>query len=69
VLLNISSILASLFLQQHLAQPIYAMAIAVFVGGVLQVAIQIPALVRIGMLPRCRGTRRPACPIPACAAC
>ena len=52
VLLNLSSILASLFLQQHLAQPIYAMAIAVFVGGVLQVAIQIPALIRIGMLPR-----------------
>ncbi|MYM65259.1 murein biosynthesis integral membrane protein MurJ [Pseudoduganella sp. FT55W] len=51
VLLNISSILASLFLQQHLAQPIYAMAIAVFVGGVLQVAIQVPALVKIGMLP------------------
>jgi putative peptidoglycan lipid II flippase len=52
VLLNIASILASLFLQQHLQQPIYAMAIAVFVGGVLQVAIQIPALVKIGMLPR-----------------
>jgi len=52
VLLNLSSILASLFLQQHLERPIYAMAIAVFVGGVLQVAIQIPALVRIGMLPR-----------------
>ncbi len=52
VLLNIASILASLFLQQHLAQPIYAMAIAVFVGGVLQVAIQIPALIKIGMLPR-----------------
>ncbi|WP_373991166.1 murein biosynthesis integral membrane protein MurJ [Duganella sp. BuS-21] len=51
VLLNLSSILASLFLQQHLAQPIYAMAIAVFVGGVLQVAIQVPALMRIGMLP------------------
>ncbi|MYM25927.1 murein biosynthesis integral membrane protein MurJ [Duganella sp. FT135W] len=51
VLLNISSILASLFLQQHLAQPIYAMAIAVFVGGVLQVAIQVPALIKIGMLP------------------
>ncbi|MTV41945.1 murein biosynthesis integral membrane protein MurJ [Duganella radicis] len=51
VLLNISSILASLFLQQHLETPIYAMAIAVFVGGVLQVAIQIPALMRIGMLP------------------
>ncbi|MRW93067.1 murein biosynthesis integral membrane protein MurJ [Duganella sp. FT80W] len=52
VLLNIASILASLFLQQHLERPIYAMAIAVFVGGVLQVAIQIPALVKIGMLPK-----------------
>jgi len=52
VLLNLASILASLFLQQHLQRPIYAMAIAVFVGGVLQVAIQIPALIRIGMLPR-----------------
>jgi putative peptidoglycan lipid II flippase len=52
VLLNIASILASLFLQQHLKQPIYAMAIAVFVGGVLQVAIQIPALLKIRMLPR-----------------
>ena len=52
VLLNLSSILASLFLQQHLQRPIYAMAIAVFVGGVLQVAVQIPALVRIGMLPK-----------------
>ncbi|MYN29060.1 murein biosynthesis integral membrane protein MurJ [Duganella levis] len=51
VLLNIASILASLFLQQHLEKPIYAMAIAVFVGGVLQAAIQIPALVKIGMLP------------------
>jgi putative peptidoglycan lipid II flippase len=52
VLLNLASILASLFLQQHLARPIYAMAIAVFVGGVLQVAIQIPALIKIGMLPK-----------------
>jgi putative peptidoglycan lipid II flippase len=52
VLLNIASILASLFLQQHLEKPIYAMAIAVFVGGVLQVAIQIPALIKIGMLPK-----------------
>ena len=52
VLLNIASILASLFLQQHLERPIYAMAIAVFVGGVAQVAIQVPALIKIGMLPR-----------------
>ena len=52
VLLNLSFIAASLFLAPFLAQPIYALAIAVFVGGVLQMAIQIPALLRIGMLPR-----------------
>lgn len=52
VLLNLSFIVATLFLAPHLDQPIYAMAIAVIVGGVLQMAIQIPALVRIGMLPR-----------------
>jgi len=51
VLLNLSFIAASLFLQSHLQQPIYAMAIAVFIGGILQVAIQIPALIKIGMLP------------------
>jgi putative peptidoglycan lipid II flippase len=52
VLLNIASILASLFLAPYMATPIYAMAIAVFVGGVLQLAIQVPALMKIGMLPR-----------------
>ncbi len=51
VLLNISSIAAALFLAPYLDQPIYAQAIAVFVGGVLQLAIQIPALIKIGMLP------------------
>jgi putative peptidoglycan lipid II flippase len=52
VLLNIAFICAALFLQQHLAQPIYAMAIAVMVGGLLQVGLQIPSLLKIGMLPR-----------------
>ncbi|UOD27861.1 murein biosynthesis integral membrane protein MurJ [Massilia violaceinigra] len=52
VLLNISFILASLFLAQRLEQPIYAMAFAVVVGGLLQVGIQIPSLMEIGMLPR-----------------
>lgn len=52
VLLNLSFIAASLFLAPHLQQPVYALAIAVFVGGVLQLAIQIPALLKIGMLPR-----------------
>jgi putative peptidoglycan lipid II flippase len=32
-------------------QPIYALALAVVVGGLLQMAIQIPALLKIGMLP------------------
>jgi putative peptidoglycan lipid II flippase len=52
VLLNVAFILASLVLVHFLEQPIYAMAIAVCVGGILQVAIQVPALVKIGMLPR-----------------
>ncbi|WP_019140372.1 murein biosynthesis integral membrane protein MurJ [Noviherbaspirillum massiliense] len=52
VLLNLSFIAASLFLAPHMRQPIYALAIAVFVGGTLQLAIQFPSLRRIGMLPR-----------------
>lgn len=52
VLLNVSFILGSLFLAQHLEHPIYAQAIAVVVGGVLQVALQLPAMYKIGMLPR-----------------
>jgi putative peptidoglycan lipid II flippase len=52
VMLNLSFICASLFLPQYLETPIYAMAIAVMVGGLLQVALQIPSLVKIGMLPR-----------------
>lgn len=54
VLLNLSSIAASLFLAPHLEQPIYALAIAIFAGGVLQMLIQVPALIKIGMLPRIR---------------
>jgi len=54
VLLNLSFIAAALFVAPHLDQPVYALALAVVVGGILQVAIQIPALVRIGMLPRIR---------------
>lgn len=52
VLLNLASILAALVLVKYLDTPIYAMAIAVCVGGLLQVGIQIPALIKIGMLPR-----------------
>lgn len=52
VLLNLSFIVALLVVAPFLPQPIYALAFAVFFGGVLQMAIQIPALKRIGMLPR-----------------
>jgi putative peptidoglycan lipid II flippase len=51
VLLNLSFIFAALFIAPHVDPPVVALAIAVVVGGVLQLAIQIPALVRIGMLP------------------
>ncbi|MGH8810251.1 MAG: murein biosynthesis integral membrane protein MurJ, partial [Noviherbaspirillum sp.] len=51
-LLNLSFIAASLFVAPHLKQPVYALAFAVVVGGILQVGIQIPALYKIGMLPR-----------------
>jgi putative peptidoglycan lipid II flippase len=49
-----STIVATLFVVPHVAQPIYVMAFAVMVGGLLQVGIQIPALIKIGMLPSLR---------------
>ena len=52
VMLNLAFIVGALVLPQFLERPIYAMAIAVMVGGLLQVGIQIPALKKIGMLPR-----------------
>ncbi len=51
VLLNIAFIVAATCVVPFLHQPIYAMSLAVIVGGLLQVGIQIPALVKIGMLP------------------
>jgi putative peptidoglycan lipid II flippase len=33
-------------------EPIFAMAVGVMVGGLLQLAIQVPALLRLGLLPR-----------------
>lgn len=52
VLLNLAFIAASLFVAPYMEQPVYALALAVIVGGILQVALQLPALRRIGMLPR-----------------
>ena len=56
VLLNISTIAAAWWLAPWFSQlaiePIFAMAVGVMVGGVLQLGLQIPALHRLGLLPR-----------------
>lgn len=54
VLLNLSFIGASLFIAPHVDPPVLALAIAVVVGGIAQLAFQVPALIRVGMLPRIR---------------
>jgi putative peptidoglycan lipid II flippase len=56
VLLNLASIgaawwLGPLFEREGL-EPIYAQAVGVMIGGVLQLAVQVPALRRLGVLPR-----------------
>ena len=56
VLLNLAWIAAALWLAPWFArvgvQPIYALPVGVMVGGVLQLALQVPALARLGPLPR-----------------
>lgn len=52
VLLNISFIAMALFAAPWFNPPVLALAWAVLIGGILQLAIQLPALARIGMLPR-----------------
>lgn len=52
VLLNVCLIVAALFVGPHMSQPIYAQAWGVLVGGVLQLVIQVPAMRRLGVLPR-----------------
>jgi putative peptidoglycan lipid II flippase len=55
-LLNVSSIAAALwlapFFKRHGIEPVYALAVGVMIGGVLQLAVQVPALLSIGMAPR-----------------
>jgi putative peptidoglycan lipid II flippase len=52
VLLNLALIGSAIFLAPHLDQPIYALSLGVLIGGVLQLAIQVPSLLRLGLLPR-----------------
>jgi putative peptidoglycan lipid II flippase len=51
VLLNLSFIGFALLAAPHFEKPVVALAWAVFVGGILQLAFQLPFLLRIRMLP------------------
>lgn len=52
VLLNVSIIAAAVWLTPYCHPPILALAVGVAAGGVLQLAIQIPPLASLGVLPR-----------------
>jgi putative peptidoglycan lipid II flippase len=51
-LLNVAFIVAALFGARYFDPPVLVLAWAVLAGGVLQLALQMPALARIGLLPR-----------------
>lgn len=55
-LLNLSLIAAALWLAPRLAEPILALAWGLLIAGVLQLALQLAALARLGLLPRPRVT-------------
>jgi putative peptidoglycan lipid II flippase len=52
ILLNVGIILGALLLRHHMAQPSMALAIGVLLGGVLQILLQIPPLIKLGFLPK-----------------
>src|SRR5689334_16128299 len=54
VLLNVSFIVGAAFFADRFDPPVLVLAWAVFVGGLLQLAFQLPFLWKIGMLPRWR---------------
>ena len=51
-LLNVAFIVGALAFARYFDPPVLVLAWAVLAGGVLQLAFQLPALARIGMLPR-----------------
>ncbi len=54
ILLNLSLIAAALLLAGHLEVPVTALAWGVLVAGFAQLLIQVPALMRLGLMPRPR---------------
>ena len=53
-LLNVAFIVGALFFAERFDPPVLVLAWAVFVGGALQLACQVPFLARLGLLPRWR---------------
>ena len=53
-LLNVSFIVGAAFFAEHFDPPVLVLAWAVFAGGILQLAFQVPFLARLGLLPRWR---------------
>ena len=51
---NLSLIIAAIWFAPLLEMPIYAIAWGVFFAGIIQVLIQIPSLMRLGLMPKFR---------------
>ena len=60
VFLNLAMIAATLFAAPHFDPPVLALAWGVFFGGVLQLAFQVPFLLKLKLLPRFRPNFRDA---------
>jgi putative peptidoglycan lipid II flippase len=58
VVLNVTLIVFAAVLSPYFERPVMALAVGVFVGGVLQLAIQVPALIKLGVLRRPRWNRQ-----------
>jgi putative peptidoglycan lipid II flippase len=54
VLLNVSLILAAVVFSERMDVPVKALAWGVLAAGIAQLAIQVPALMRLGLMPRPR---------------
>lgn len=54
VLLNLALIGSALWLAPRFEQPVVALAWGVFIGGLLQLGMQVPGLMALGLLPRPR---------------
>ena len=50
VVLNIVMIVFAAWLSRYFEQPVVALAVGVFVGGLVQVVIQVPALIKLGVV-------------------